>query len=196
MSRVARLCRFFCRHAAAESLVPMRWYWIDRFVEFESARRARAVKNVSLSEEHLHDHFPGYPVMPNALIVEGCAQCGGLLVAEAMGFAGNIILAKLPKAVFHFAARPGDTLTYETVLESLDSQGAMVSATSHVGSRLQGELEVFFANVTEGDRARSLFQPRDMVAMMHLLGVFQVGRAADGSPLRPPDWMPTLSPSR
>ena len=37
----------------------MRWYWIDRFTEFESGRTATAVKNVSLAEEHLHDHFPG-----------------------------------------------------------------------------------------------------------------------------------------
>ncbi len=36
----------------------MRWYWIDRFIEFESGKRAKAVKNVSLAEEHLHDHFP------------------------------------------------------------------------------------------------------------------------------------------
>ena len=42
----------------------MRWYWIDRFLEFESGRYAKAVKNVSLAEDHLHDHFPGYPVSP------------------------------------------------------------------------------------------------------------------------------------
>ncbi|MCP4505267.1 MAG: beta-hydroxyacyl-ACP dehydratase, partial [Fuerstiella sp.] len=37
----------------------MRWYWIDKFIEFNPGESARAVKNVSLSEEHLHDHFPG-----------------------------------------------------------------------------------------------------------------------------------------
>ena len=40
----------------------MRWFWVDRFLEFESGRHATAVKNVSLAEEHLHDHFPGVPV--------------------------------------------------------------------------------------------------------------------------------------
>ena len=49
----------------------MRWIWIDGFVEFESGRRASAVKNVTLAEEHLHDHFPGFPVMPATLIIEG-----------------------------------------------------------------------------------------------------------------------------
>ena len=46
----------------------MRWIWIDRFEEFESGKRAVAIKNVSLAEEHLHDHFPGRPVMPNSLL--------------------------------------------------------------------------------------------------------------------------------
>ena len=36
----------------------MRWYWIDRFIEFESGRYAKAIKNISLAEDHLHDHFP------------------------------------------------------------------------------------------------------------------------------------------
>ena len=36
----------------------MRWFWIDRFLEFESGRYAKAVKCVSLAEDYLHDHFP------------------------------------------------------------------------------------------------------------------------------------------
>ena len=44
----------------------MRWIWIDRFMEFNSGKSARAVKNLSLAEDHFADHFPGYPVMPAA----------------------------------------------------------------------------------------------------------------------------------
>jgi len=64
----------------------MRWYWIDKFLEFESGSRAKAVKNVSLSEEHLHDHFPGFPVMPASLMIEGMAQTGGILLGEVNDF--------------------------------------------------------------------------------------------------------------
>ena len=85
----------------------MRWIWIDRFIEFESGRRARAIKNVSLAEDHLHDHFVGYPVMPNSLITEGLAQTGGLLVGEVNKFEEKVILAKIPKATYHFPAVPG-----------------------------------------------------------------------------------------
>ena len=164
----------------------MRWYWIDRFLEFESGRRATAVKNISLAEEHMHEHFPGHPLMPSALEIEGFAQLGGLLVGEHKGYTANMILAKVPKAVFHFYARPGDTLTYRVTLDTINDDGAMITGTAHVGDRLQAEVEIFFANVLEGPRARRLFTPRELVAMMQLLGAYEVGKAADGSNLQPP----------
>jgi len=58
----------------------MRWIWIDRFLTFESGKSARAVKNLSLAEDHFREHFPGYPVMPASLMLEGLAQTGGILV--------------------------------------------------------------------------------------------------------------------
>jgi 3-hydroxyacyl-[acyl-carrier-protein] dehydratase len=164
----------------------MRWYWIDRFLEFESGRGCKAVKNVTLAEEHLHDHFPGYPVMPPTLIIEGFAQAGGILVGEHSQFAGNMILAKVPKAKFHFPVRPGDTLVYTSQLQYAKDDGALVSGLGHVGDRLQSEVDVFFANVMEMERARTLFSPLELLAMMKVLGVYDVGVAADGSKLLPP----------
>jgi 3-hydroxyacyl-[acyl-carrier-protein] dehydratase len=170
----------------------MRWIWIDKFIEFESGRRARAIKNVSLAEEHLHDHFPGYPVMPNSLIIEGLAQTGGLLVGEYNAFEEKVILAKLPKAVFHGPAVPGDTLTYTAVVEDISRDGAMVTATSHIGDRLQAEAEIFFAHLRDGDRARNLFEPKNFVFTMKLLGVFDVGRASDGTKIQEPPGLSRL----
>src|ERR687898_46307 len=76
---------------------PMRWFWIDRFIEFESGKTAKAIKNVTLAEEHLHDHYPGFPVMPGSLMLEGMAQTGGILLGEANDFRHIVILAKIPK---------------------------------------------------------------------------------------------------
>ena len=90
----------------------MRWFWIDRFEEFVRGRRAVAVKNVSLAEEHLHDHFPGMPLMPNSLVVEGMAQTAGLLVADAIEYARRVVLAKVAAAEFHFDAVPGDCIRF------------------------------------------------------------------------------------
>ena len=70
-------------------------------------RRATAVKNVSLAEEHLHDLYPAFPIVPHSLIVEGMAQTAGILVGEARNFAEKVILAKIGKATFHRLVRPG-----------------------------------------------------------------------------------------
>jgi len=163
----------------------MRWYWIDRFLEFESGRRAKAIKNISLAEDHLHAHFPYCPLIPNSLGIEGMAQTGGLLVCEHSQFTEKVVLAKLPKVVFHCGARPGDTLTYTTTVEYIRPEGAMVTATSHKGDILHAQAEIVFAHLNDASLG-SLFEPGTFLRMMRLLGAFEVGHAADGSRLQPP----------
>src|ERR1051325_7382371 len=104
----------------------MRWIWIDRCVEFKPGQSARAVKNLSLAEDHFADHFPGYPVMPATLILEGLAQTGGILVGEVNGFQEKVILAKVPRAVFHREMRAGEQLIYEAEILHLRPEGAAV----------------------------------------------------------------------
>jgi 3-hydroxyacyl-[acyl-carrier-protein] dehydratase len=163
----------------------MRWYWIDRFIEFESGRYAKAIKNISLAEDHLHDHFSRYPLMPPSLIIEGMAQTGGLLVCEHSQFAEKVILAKIAKVEFFCEALPGDTLTYTTTIEYLKEEGAGITATSHKGSVLQARAEIVFAHLN-APWLGTFFAPEAFLAMMQLLGAYRVGRAADGSPLVPP----------
>jgi 3-hydroxyacyl-[acyl-carrier-protein] dehydratase len=165
----------------------MRWFWIDRFTQFESGRSATAVKNVSLAEGHLHDHFPGAPLMPNSLVIEGLAQTGGLLAAEHNDFEERVVLAKVAKARFHFSATPGDTLVYQMTIDDIHKDGAIVSGTSHVGPRLQAEVQLVFAHLSESVAgSKSLFDPASLLAMLKLLGVFEVGRDSQGKPLNVP----------
>jgi 3-hydroxyacyl-[acyl-carrier-protein] dehydratase len=163
----------------------MRWYWIDRFIEFESGRSAKAVKNVSLAEDYLHDHFPDYPVFPNTLVIEGLAQTGGLLVCEYNEFREKVVLAKVSRAKFYDVAVPGDSLVYATRLEFVKEDGAMVQATSEKNGRVQAEMELVFAHLSD-PRRDSLFDPETFLRMMRMLGAFDIGHAADGSPLKPP----------
>ena len=165
----------------------MRWHWIDRFVEFESGRTATAVKSVSLSEDYLNDHFPCYPIMPQSLVIEGLAQTGGLLAFENCGFAEKVILAKIPRADFHFDARPGDLLTYTATLQSCQPNGSVVSATSHVDGRLQAELEIMYVYLDDAYEDAVKFDRGVFLEMMQTLGAFDVGRASDGGPLARPD---------
>jgi 3-hydroxyacyl-[acyl-carrier-protein] dehydratase len=165
----------------------MRWFWIDRYREFTSGSSATATKNVSLAEDHLHDHFPAAPLMPNCLIIEGLAQTGGLLVAEHSRFQERVVLAKVANARFHFAAVPGDTLTYRVTIEQINKDGAIVSGTSHVEDRLQAEVELCFAHLNEARAGKSLFEPGGLLAMLRQLGVFEIGRDANGQPLQVPE---------
>src|SRR5207248_8974924 len=104
----------------------MRWIWIDRFLAFESKKSARALKNLSLAEDYFAEHYPGFPVMPAALILEGLAQTGGILVGEAKDFKEKVVLAKIPTARFHREALAGETLTYEAKVLTLRDEGASI----------------------------------------------------------------------
>ncbi len=119
----------------------MRWIWIDRITELDRATRCVAIKNISLAEDVLHDHFPPTPatntrpaqppcpVMPNTLIIEGMAQTAGILVGHAYDFSHRVILAKIAKATFTAAARPGHTLRHTALIERISDSGAATTGT-------------------------------------------------------------------
>jgi 3-hydroxyacyl-[acyl-carrier-protein] dehydratase len=131
----------------------MRWIWIDKFVQFNSRTSAVAVKNISLAEEHLHDLYPAFPIMPNSLIVEGIAQTSGILVGEARNFAEKVILAKIGRATFHRLVRPGETLYYHVKIEQLSETGASISGQARLGEApdapLVAEVELMFSHIDQ-----------------------------------------------
>jgi 3-hydroxyacyl-[acyl-carrier-protein] dehydratase len=127
----------------------MRWIWIDKFVEFKSGERAVSIKNVTLAEEHLHDHFPGFPVMPECLMIEAMAQTAGILVGEARKFEEKVILAKINKAVFFDYVRPGDTIRLEAKIESLAEEAASTSGKITCGDKLIAEISLMFSHLDQ-----------------------------------------------
>jgi len=159
----------------------MRWFWIDRFIEFESGVQAKAVKNVSLAEEHLHDHFPGFAVMPGSLMLEGMAQTGGILLGETHDFEHIVILAKVPKITYHSWACPGDSLIYTAKLVEAREEGGMVECTAYVGDRLVAEAEIVFVHLDQSDPAMGAVDQKNSVFSMNLLGILDVGKAGDGT---------------
>jgi len=134
----------------------MRWIWIDTFVAFESGVSASAVKNVTLAEEHLRDHFPGYPVMPPSLMIEGMAQTAGILVGEARGFSENVILAKIRRAALDAYAVPGDQIRYDARIDSLDERAGVTSGTVSINGRATGRVDLIFSHVSGGQRSAGL----------------------------------------
>lgn len=163
----------------------MRWIWIDRFVDFHRGKSARAVKNLSLAEDHFRDHFPGYPVMPAALILEGLAQTGGILVGEVNNFQEKVVLAKVPRAVFHREMLAGEQLVYEVEIQHIRPEGASVLGRVLAGDQVTVEAEIFFAHLDQS-RSKQLFGDRNFVfsgEMKHLLGRMTVGKDRVGGPV-------------
>ncbi|MCD6304080.1 MAG: beta-hydroxyacyl-ACP dehydratase [Planctomycetes bacterium] len=125
----------------------MRWIWIDRFIEFEPGVRASAVKNVSLAEEHLHDHWEPYPIMPVCLMIEGMAQTAGILVGQARNFHEKVILAKVAKAEVTEPVTPGDQLTYRAEIEHLADEAASTRGTVLKNGRAIGQINLMFSHI-------------------------------------------------
>jgi 3-hydroxyacyl-[acyl-carrier-protein] dehydratase len=134
----------------------MRWMWIDRFTEFVPGERAVAIKNVSLAEEHLHDHFEAFPVHPPSLMIEGMAQTGGILVGQVKDFKDNVVLAKITRAEINALCLPGDQITYEAVIESVAPEAAATKGTVYKNGEVIGGINLMFsyankdAHSTEG----------------------------------------------
>ncbi|HUT59693.1 MAG TPA: 3-hydroxyacyl-ACP dehydratase FabZ family protein [Phycisphaerae bacterium] len=127
----------------------MRWIWIDRFIEFVPGRRAVAVKNVSLAEEHLHDHWEAYPIMPAALMIEGMAQTAGILVGQARNFSEKVILAKVGRAEFDDVAVPGDQLTYQAEIETIAPEAAATRGTVLKNGQPFGRIDLMFSHIDQ-----------------------------------------------
>jgi 3-hydroxyacyl-[acyl-carrier-protein] dehydratase len=77
----------------------MRFVLIDRILEVHTGKSLVAVKNLSLAEEYLADHFPGFPVMPGVLMLEALTQAGAWLIREAEDFAHSIVILKQAKTI-------------------------------------------------------------------------------------------------
>ena len=117
----------------------MRYFLIDRVTELLTGERARGLKNITLSDEVLHDHFPDHPVMPGALVVESAAQLGGFLLEMTVNKPGapllRAVLVQIDQAKFYGPAVPGDCLEVTATLDALRETAATVSADIRAAER-------------------------------------------------------------
>src|SRR3972149_10441021 len=90
----------------------MRFSLIDRIDELEPAERIAAVKTLSMAEEYVADHFPGFPVMPGVLMLEAMAEAGAWLVRAQEDFAHSmVVLRKASNVKYGQFVEPGAALT-------------------------------------------------------------------------------------
>lgn len=135
----------------------MRFLLIDRITAWEVGRSASAIKNVSLSEDVFADHFPGQPIMPGVLILEGMAQLAGLLLEEsaraASGVAIKALLCMVERAKLLAPVLPGDQLEYQVAIVARNEAGGKVDATATCDGKRRAECRlVFFFSRIENQR--------------------------------------------
>jgi 3-hydroxyacyl-[acyl-carrier-protein] dehydratase len=77
----------------------MRFQLIDRILEVQPGRSLRAIKNLTLGEEYLADHFPTFPVMPGVLMLQTLVEAGAWLLRLTDDFQHSIIVMREAKGV-------------------------------------------------------------------------------------------------
>ena len=136
-------------------LLPHRYPFlmIDRIIEVDSDDSAIGIKNVSVNEPIFQGHFPGNPVFPGVLIIEGMAQTAGAIAIAADQTKGRhiVYMVTVDKCKFRKPARPGDVIEYH--IKKIRRRSAMgwYEARAMVGSTLIAEAEVGAMVMVEGE---------------------------------------------
>ncbi len=99
----------------------MRFILIDKVISLEAGKQIRAVKNVSLSEEYLADHFPTFPVLPGVLLLEGLIESASWLVRRTENFAHSMILLEQARNVkYKSFLAPGSQIEYTVKVRTIE----------------------------------------------------------------------------
>ena len=97
-------------------LLPHRYPFlmVDRILKVDGDNFAIGIKNVTINEPYFAGHFPGKPIMPGVLLIEGMAQTAGAICINARGKASPEIVyfMTIDNAKFRKPVLPGDTIEY------------------------------------------------------------------------------------
>ena len=129
----------------------MKFNLIDQ-IELLTSDRIVAIKNVSLAEEYLADHFPTFPVLPGVMMLEALTQAATWLLFTRSDFVKSVAVLKEARNVKygHFVA-PGNALRVEVDLKKTTDGGAVFNAVGNVGAKqaLSAKLELAYFDLAE-----------------------------------------------
>ena len=118
---------------------------LDKIIEINGDDSAIGIKNVSYNEPIFQGHFPGNPIFPGVLIIEGMAQTAGAIVIAAereRGAEHMVYMLTIDKAKFRKPAIPGDRLEYHIKKIRRRKNIGRFHARAMVGDNLIAEAEV------------------------------------------------------
>jgi len=122
---------------------------VDRVTGLEVGKSIESYKNVTIQEPVFGGHFPGHPIYPGVMIIEGMAQAGGILAFKSMDEEGQedtkdkvVYFMSIDKAKFRAPVRPGDRLVYK--LNVVKHRGSIwvLDGKAYVDEKLVAEAEL------------------------------------------------------
>lgn len=135
----------------------MRFLLIDRITELTPKTSISAIKNLSLAEEYLADHFPGFPVMPGVLMLEALVQAGAWLMRVSDDFAYSTILLQETKAVrYNNFVSPGKSLDIQLTVRKIDGEKWEFQGAGTVGGNSAVSARLMLAGFNLADRNADL----------------------------------------
>jgi len=121
---------------------------VDRVTDMDAGKTINAYKNISISEPAFQGHFPGHPIYPGVMILEGMAQAGGILALKSSGLSDEelknkvIYFMSIDKAKFRTPVRPGDRLDYEIEVLKLRKNLIVLQGKALVDGKVAAEAEL------------------------------------------------------
>lgn len=113
----------------------MKFILIDKILKLQSNTEICAVKNVSLAEEYLGDHFPTFPVLPGVLLLEGLIEAASWLVRDAQNFSNSMVLLESARNVkYKSFAAPGMQIEYRVKAKAIEE-----NVSSFIGEGICGD---------------------------------------------------------
>jgi UDP-3-O-[3-hydroxymyristoyl] N-acetylglucosamine deacetylase/3-hydroxyacyl-[acyl-carrier-protein] dehydratase len=117
---------------------------VDRIVDFEVGKRIVGIKNVTINEPFFQGHYPGHPIMPGVLIIEGMAQAGGLLLMDAVEDPEEkvVYFMSLDNVKWRRPVLPGDQIVMELELVKFRRGVCRMRGVARVGGDVVAEADL------------------------------------------------------
>jgi 3-hydroxyacyl-[acyl-carrier-protein] dehydratase len=131
----------------------MRFNLVDRITEVQPGKSLRAVKNLTLGEEYLADHFPTFPVMPGVLMLETLVEAGAWLLRLTDDFKHSVIALREARNVkFGTFMEPGKQLAVTVELVEQDEGWALLKGKGEAEGQSTVTAKLTLARYNLADR--------------------------------------------
>ena len=160
----------------------MRFNLVDRIVEWQPAKSLQAVKNLTLGEEYLADHFPTFPVMPGVLMLETLVEAGAWLLRLTDDFQHSVIVLREARNIKYGAfMEPGRQMAIRVDLVEQDGASATFKGKGEVDGQTTVAARLVLARYNLRDRNPAL-KDSDERIVQHLRNLYaQLRLSATGA---------------